>query len=96
MPNILSVIARNFCSETITDKKIEDAVHTDPDAVLLDASFWEEARLVMPEPKKSISLRVDNEVLDWFKSRGRGYQTRMNAVLSAYVKAQKKLRSRKR
>jgi uncharacterized protein (DUF4415 family) len=35
-------------------------------------------------PKTSISLRVDVEVLDWFKSQGRGYQTRMNAVLRAF------------
>jgi uncharacterized protein (DUF4415 family) len=35
-------------------------------------------------PKASISLRVDHDVLDWFKAQGSGYQTRMNAVLRAY------------
>ena len=35
-------------------------------------------------PKTSISLRVDREVLDWFKAQGPGYQTRMNAVLRAF------------
>jgi uncharacterized protein (DUF4415 family) len=35
-------------------------------------------------PKTSISLRVDQEVLDWFKAQGPGYQTRMNAVLRAF------------
>jgi uncharacterized protein (DUF4415 family) len=35
-------------------------------------------------PKASISLRLDQEVLDWFKSQGPGYQTRMNAVLRAF------------
>ncbi len=35
-------------------------------------------------PKSSISLRVDREVLDWFKAQGPGYQTRMNAVLRAF------------
>ena len=35
-------------------------------------------------PKASISLRVDRDVLDWFKSQGDGYQTRMNAVLRAF------------
>ena len=34
--------------------------------------------------KSSISLRVDREVLDWFKAQGPGYQTRMNAVLRAF------------
>ena len=38
-----------------------------------------------PVPAKaSISLRVDQEVLDWFKAQGPGYQTRMNAVLRAF------------
>ena len=38
-----------------------------------------------PVPSKtSISLRVDQEVLDWFKAQGPGYQTRMNAVLRAF------------
>jgi len=38
-------------------------------------------------PKASISLRLDADVLDWFKSQGRGYQTRMNAVLKAFKDA---------
>jgi uncharacterized protein (DUF4415 family)/uncharacterized DUF497 family protein len=40
-------------------------------------------------PKKQITLRLDPSVVDWFKSQGRGYQTRMNAVLRAYVQAHK-------
>jgi len=35
-------------------------------------------------PKASISLRVDADVLEWFKAQGAGYQTRMNAVLRAF------------
>ena len=35
-------------------------------------------------PKASVSLRIDADVLEWFKSQGSGYQTRMNAVLRAY------------
>ncbi|MEM7240582.1 MAG: BrnA antitoxin family protein [Pseudomonadota bacterium] len=49
---------------------------------------WSKAELVMPEPKKMISLRVDADVLEFFKSQGKGYQTRMNAVLKAYKDAQ--------
>jgi uncharacterized protein (DUF4415 family) len=40
--------------------------------------------LKQAQPKSSISLRVDADVLDWFKSQGEGYQTRMNAVLKAF------------
>ena len=39
------------------------------------------------EPKASISLRIDKDVLDWFKSQGSGYQTRINAVLRAFKEA---------
>ena len=43
-----------------------------------------------PVPKKSLlSLRIDADVLEWFRSQGRGYQSRMNALLRAYMKAHK-------
>ena len=38
-------------------------------------------------PKTSVSLRVDADVLEWFKAQGPGYQTRMNAVLRAFKDA---------
>jgi len=44
--------------------------------------------LVPPTPKTSIALRVDTDVLEWFKSKGPGYQTRMNAVLRAFRDAE--------
>ncbi|MCO6449763.1 MAG: BrnA antitoxin family protein [Caldilineales bacterium] len=37
--------------------------------------------------KKQIALRIDEDVLDWFRSQGRGWQTRMNALLRAYMEA---------
>lgn len=48
---------------------------------------WTEEPLELPETKKAISLRVDRDVLDFFQKEGKGYQTRMNAVLRAYMKA---------
>lgn len=50
---------------------------------------WAEAQLGLPRPKKLISLRIDAPVLEWFQQGGKGYQTRMNAVLGAYMRAQK-------
>lgn len=50
---------------------------------------WSKARIVTPDLKQAISLRVDPDVLEFFKSEGRGYQTRMNAVLRAYMEAKK-------
>jgi uncharacterized protein (DUF4415 family) len=57
----------------------------------LAAAHWADA--VMPEPsrKKLISLRVDPEVLEFFKAQGPGYQTRMNAVLQAYMQVKKEM-----
>lgn len=54
----------------------------------LDAAFFEEA-VAWPTQKKQITLRLDSEVLDFFKSQGRGYQTAINMVLRKYVEAQK-------
>ena len=60
----------------------------------LDEEFWENAQLTLPEAKTRITLRVDKEVLDFFRAEGQGYQTRINAVLRAYVKAQHDRRKR--
>lgn len=54
------------------------------------APDWTRTELSPAEPKKMISLRVDPDVLDYFKSQGPGYQTRMNAVLRAWMDAQVK------
>jgi uncharacterized protein (DUF4415 family) len=51
----------------------------------LPADFWEKGELVVPAPKQAISLRVDEDVLDWFRQTGPRYQTRMNAVLRSYM-----------
>jgi uncharacterized protein (DUF4415 family) len=60
-----------------------------PEAASLGAEFWKSARVVMPNGKTSIHLRLDSDVVEWFKARGKGHLTRMNAVLRAYVEAQK-------
>lgn len=48
---------------------------------------WSRAELSAPLAKKAISLRVDPDVLEFFKAQGKGYQTRMNAVLRSYMEA---------
>lgn len=43
---------------------------------------------VTPKPKKEqVTLRLDKDVLDWFKAQGQGYQTKINALLKAYMEA---------
>jgi uncharacterized protein (DUF4415 family) len=61
-----------------------------PDLASLPASFWKGAEVVAPVPKRAISLRLDEDVLDWFRRSGPRYQTRMNAVLRLYVKRMRK------
>lgn len=73
----------------------EDQTSPDaPEAESLGADFWKSARVVMPRGKTSVHLRLDNEVVEWFKENGKGHLTRMNAVLRAYVEAKKHSPSR--
>ena len=48
---------------------------------------WTKLRVDPPQPKQAISLRIDQDVLDWFRAGGAGYQSRINAVLRAFAKA---------
>jgi uncharacterized protein (DUF4415 family) len=76
-------------SDAISDEQIATAVQNDPDAApIADASFWRDATIVLPEAKERITIRLDREVLDHFRKQGQ-YQTRINAVLRAYVKHEK-------
>jgi uncharacterized protein (DUF4415 family) len=61
----------------------------------LAPDFWVDATIVRPVPKQPISLRVDADVLNWFKKQGPRYQSRMNAVLRAYMAAVRAQRQRK-
>jgi len=72
----------------LSDAEIERAIAEDPDAApKLDADFWAKAELTLPEAlKERITMRIDRDVLDHFRSKGRGYQTRINAVLRSYIR----------
>lgn len=48
--------------------------------------FWKDAEVIMPSHKVHLSLRLDEEVLEFFKKQGRGYQTKINAILKSYVR----------
>lgn len=52
-----------------------------------DENFWKNATVHLPKPKQSLTIRLDPEIVAWFKEEGPGYQTKINAVLSSYVKA---------
>lgn len=56
-----------------------------PELAELPPEFWDSAVPVVPSPKTPISLRVDDDVLAWFRETGPRYQSRMNAVLRSYM-----------
>ena len=77
----------------LTDEEIEAAMAKDPAWAGFEDADWSEAVLVIPPKKKAISIRVDEDVLDFFKRQGAGYQRRMNAVLRSYMQQKRKQRA---
>ena len=74
--------------ERLGDAEIRKAAKADPDAAPVASSEWfRRAKLLEPQPKTPVSMRLDEDIVKWFRSRGRGYQTRINAVLRAYVES---------
>ncbi|MDH4044222.1 MAG: BrnA antitoxin family protein [Gemmatimonadota bacterium] len=75
----------------LTDEDIAKAVAEDPDAApLLDEEWFKRAKLVLPDPKLPVTIRLDRDVVMWFKQGGPRYQSRINAVLRAYMEAHRK------
>lgn len=70
------------------EAEIHAAICEDPDINPTDAGFWEHAEVIMPQRKPTITIRLDADVLEWLKNQGKGYQTRINAILRSYMKAQ--------
>jgi uncharacterized protein (DUF4415 family) len=68
----------------MTKAKIEAAVASDPDEAdtVMD---WDNATVEMPRPKAVLNMRIDKDILDYFRKTGKGYQTLINAVLRSYV-----------
>ncbi len=67
--------------------KVEDSDIDFSDIPELDADFWNNAEIVQPDTTQPVTLRIKKSVLEYFKAGGKGYQTRINAVLESYVKA---------
>jgi uncharacterized protein (DUF4415 family) len=80
--------------DKLTDADIEKAIASDPGWDEFKDIDWSDAVLVIPPRKKAISIRVDEDVLDFFKREGEGYQRRMNAVLRSYMQQKSKPKKR--
>jgi uncharacterized protein (DUF4415 family) len=87
-----STLENHSLSELLTssDREAQDEYSHAPEAESLGEDFWASARVVMPQSKTSVHLRLDTDIVEWFKAHGKGHLTRMNAVLRAYVEAHRK------
>lgn len=74
----------------MTDEEIERRAAEDPDAGLVPPGFWDGADIVEPEGTEQITLRLPRRVLSHFRATGKGYQSRISAVLASYVDARRK------
>ncbi len=73
---------------SLSDRELRKAIERDPEARPTDTRFWNTAKVVLPQPKQPITIRLDADLLKWLR-RQKGYQTRVNAVLRTYMDAQK-------
>jgi len=76
--------------DTLTDEAIEAAMRDDPDWVGADDFDWSGAVLIAPERKDGIAIRVDEDVVDFFKAQGSGYERRINSVLRGFMERLKR------
>jgi uncharacterized protein (DUF4415 family) len=79
--------------DRMTDEDIDRAIADDPDwqgLENLEDLDWSKAELILPQTKTAISIRLDADVLAFFKADGPGYQRRINAVLRSYMVARRK------
>ncbi len=68
----------------MTESEIEAAIASDPDEAGMDVD-WSTVSVDLPQPKEILNMRIDADVLQFFRSQGKGYQTKINAVLRSYV-----------
>ncbi|WP_299855382.1 BrnA antitoxin family protein [uncultured Roseobacter sp.] len=87
----MSNIKRASLEELRAMKERGEIAPPRPDAQEIDMpeGFWDAAKPQMPKAKKAVSMRVDPDILEFFKGQGDGYLTRMHSVLRLYVDAQK-------
>ena len=77
----------------MTYEEIEAAIASDPDEAGMVVD-WSTVSVELPQPKVVLNIRVDHDVLKFFRNQGKGYQTKINAVLRSYVDQQKHHESR--
>jgi uncharacterized protein (DUF4415 family) len=74
----------------MSDEEVARRAAADAGAGAIPPGFWDNAQVVYPERKEQITLRLDLEIIRWFKRTGKGYQSRMGTVLRSYVRSHRK------
>ena len=75
--------------EAMSEAEVERLAAEDMAELGIAPDWTEHTRVIFPRSKERVTVRLDHDIVDWLKAQGRGYQTRINAILRAYVDAQK-------
>ncbi|EKD29100.1 MAG: hypothetical protein ACD_79C00066G0002 [uncultured bacterium] len=78
---------KNLSTDWARLSKMRDADIDTSDIPPLDETFFKNVIIQMPEKKEIITIRLDKPVINWFRSKGKGYQTKINAILKTYIKS---------
>ena len=80
--------------DAVSGTQLEASIRADVDDVRGEPD-WTQAIVGVPAPKDHINIRIDHDVLQWFRSNGKGYQTLMNNVLRAFVQTRQQRQNTK-
>jgi uncharacterized protein (DUF4415 family) len=81
--------------DAMTEAELEAAIASDPDWADVPPDWYKHATPHYPDAlRKEVRLRLDPDLLAWFKQQGPGYQARINAALRAFVEAHERARAR--
>ncbi len=89
----MSTVRKSLKELSISEKRVAelsgraDEDIDDSDIPKIDQNFWKNATVVEPPSKQQLTVRLDSDVLDWLKSQGKGYHSRINAILRSYYEA---------
>lgn len=72
-----------------TSTEVEAVAANDREGAPMTDAEWAKAEIARPE-KVAVGIKLDNDILSWFRSQGKGYQTRINAVLRRYYETHRK------
>jgi uncharacterized protein (DUF4415 family) len=75
--------------DAMSETEVEQLAAEDMAELGIAPDWMEHTRVIFPRPKERVTVRLDHDIVDWLTAQGRGYQTRINAILRAYVEAQK-------